>query len=70
MFEGFKLARVSVGDVELRVRSGGSGPAVVLLHGPFSHSRDMESGGADLGAVIHGRMPRPARLRRIDDQAR
>jgi haloacetate dehalogenase len=39
MFEGFRLARVSVGGVELRVRSGGSGPAVVLLHGhPRTHA--------------------------------
>lgn len=39
MFEGFQLDRVPVGDVELRVRHGGSGPAVVLLHGhPRTHT--------------------------------
>jgi haloacetate dehalogenase len=38
MFEGFTLERVSVGDAELRVRHGGSGPAVLLLHGhPRTH---------------------------------
>jgi haloacetate dehalogenase len=39
MFEGFTLERVSVGNVELRVRHGGSGPPVLLLHGhPRTHA--------------------------------
>jgi haloacetate dehalogenase len=39
MFEGFTLDRVDVGDVALRVRHGGSGPAVLLLHGhPRTHT--------------------------------
>jgi haloacetate dehalogenase len=39
MFEDFTLERVHVGDVELRVRHGGSGPAVLLLHGhPRTHA--------------------------------
>jgi haloacetate dehalogenase len=39
MFEGFTLDRIPVGDVTLRVRYGGSGPAVVLLHGhPRTHT--------------------------------
>lgn len=33
MFEGFADERVDVGDVELRVRHGGTGPAVLLIHG-------------------------------------
>jgi haloacetate dehalogenase len=38
MFEGFALERVDVGGAELRVRHGGSGPAVLLLHGhPRTH---------------------------------
>ena len=39
MFDGFTLEHVDVGDVVLRVRFGGSGPAVVLLHGhPRTHT--------------------------------
>lgn len=38
-FEGFALERVDVGDATLRVRHGGSGPPVVLLHGhPRTHT--------------------------------
>ncbi|WIX91803.1 alpha/beta hydrolase [Amycolatopsis sp. DG1A-15b] len=39
MFEGFTLDRVDVGAVTLRVRHGGSGPPVLLLHGhPRTHT--------------------------------
>jgi haloacetate dehalogenase len=39
MFEGFMLERVDVGEAVLRVRHGGSGPAVLLLHGhPRTHA--------------------------------
>ncbi|ONI67007.1 alpha/beta hydrolase [Kribbella sp. ALI-6-A] len=39
MFEDFTLDRITVGDITLRVRYGGSGPAVVLLHGhPRTHT--------------------------------
>jgi haloacetate dehalogenase len=38
VFDGFTLDRIDVGDAVLRVRHGGSGPAVVLLHGhPRTH---------------------------------
>ena len=38
MFEGFTLERIDVGDAELRMRYGGSGPPVLLLHGhPRTH---------------------------------
>jgi haloacetate dehalogenase len=33
MFEGFTLQQVNAGEVDLRVRHGGAGPAVLLLHG-------------------------------------
>jgi haloacetate dehalogenase len=33
MFEGFTLERIDVGEAELRVRHGGSGPPLLLLHG-------------------------------------
>ena len=38
MFEGFALERIDVGEAELRVRYGGVGPPVLLLHGhPRTH---------------------------------
>jgi haloacetate dehalogenase len=38
VFEGFTLERIDVGGIELRVRHGGSGPPVLLLHGiPETH---------------------------------
>ena len=37
-FDGFTLSRVTVGEVSLRVRTGGSGPPLLLLHGyPETH---------------------------------
>jgi haloacetate dehalogenase len=39
VFEGFTLDRIDVGECDLRVRYGGSGPAVLLLHGhPRTHA--------------------------------
>jgi haloacetate dehalogenase len=39
MFDGFTLDRVDVGDAVLRVRHGGAGPPVLLLHGhPRTHA--------------------------------
>lgn len=39
MFEGFTLEYVDLGDVTLRVRHGGSGPPLLLLHGhPRTHA--------------------------------
>src|SRR5436305_5445546 len=38
MFEGFKVERIDAGDATLRVRRGGSGPPLLLLHGhPQTH---------------------------------
>jgi haloacetate dehalogenase len=38
-FEGFELEHVTVGEVTLRVRHGGEGPPLVLLHGhPRTHA--------------------------------
>jgi haloacetate dehalogenase len=37
-FAGFKLSQIDVGEVSLRVRHGGSGPPLLLLHGhPETH---------------------------------
>src|SRR3978361_2299008 len=39
MFDGFALERIALNDVELRVRHGGHGSPVVLLHGhPRTHT--------------------------------
>ena len=39
MFDGFRLGFVDVGEVRLRVRYGGRGPAVLLVHGhPRTHT--------------------------------
>jgi haloacetate dehalogenase len=39
VFEGFSLERVDVGEAVLRVRHGGAGPPVLLLHGhPRTHA--------------------------------
>jgi haloacetate dehalogenase len=38
VFDGFELSRVDVGEAVLRVRHGGSGPPLLLLHGhPRTH---------------------------------
>lgn len=38
MFEGFELSEIDVGEARLRVRRGGSGPPLLLLHGwPQTH---------------------------------
>ncbi len=38
MFDGFELERIDVGEAVLRVRHGGSGPALLLLYGhPRTH---------------------------------
>jgi haloacetate dehalogenase len=38
MFEGFQLSRIDTGEAEIRVRHGGNGPGLLLLHGhPQTH---------------------------------
>src|ERR671930_1467615 len=38
MFEGFKLETIDTGEATIRVRHGGSGPPLLLLHGhPQTH---------------------------------
>src|ERR671933_163442 len=39
MFDGFSLERIDVGEAVLRVRHGGAGPPLLLLHGhPRTHT--------------------------------
>ena len=39
MFEGFELAMIDAGEATIRVRRGGSGPPLLLLHGnPQTHA--------------------------------
>ena len=39
MFDGFSLDTIDVGEARLRVRHGGAGPALLLLHGhPRTHT--------------------------------
>jgi haloacetate dehalogenase len=39
MFEGFELAMIDTGEATIRVRRGGSGPPLLLLHGhPQTHA--------------------------------
>lgn len=38
MFEGFELSMIDTGEAMIRVRHGGSGPPLLLLHGhPQTH---------------------------------
>jgi haloacetate dehalogenase len=39
MFDGFRLERIDTGEAQIRVRYGGSGPPLMLLHGhPRTHT--------------------------------
>src|SRR5436309_10662484 len=39
MFEGFELTTIDTGEAQIRVRHGGSGPPLLLLHGyPQTHA--------------------------------
>ena len=65
-FAGFELSHVDVGTAVLRVRHGGSGPAVLLLHGhPRTHTtwhrvapRLVEHGFSVVSRIPNGR-PEP-----------
>ena len=38
MFDGFELSTIDTGEARIRVRHGGSGPPLLLLHGnPQTH---------------------------------
>jgi pimeloyl-ACP methyl ester carboxylesterase len=61
VFEGFTLEYVDVGEVTLRVRHGGDGQSVVLLHGhPRTHAAWAPDSTA-AGRLVLRRLPRSAR---------
>ena len=69
-FEGFTLAHVAVPGGTIRLRHGGSGPPLLLLHGnPQTHAM-WHLGCADAGETIHRHLPGPARLRLLAEAAR
>jgi len=64
VFEGFTLERIDVGDAELRVRHGGTGPAVLLLHGHTPYPCDLAQGRTPvLAEQFTVGLPGSARLR-------
>src|SRR5947208_2623416 len=65
MFDGFALERIDVGEAELRVRHGGAGPPILLLHGHPRTQCDVASRRAGARRKVHRGLPRPTRLRRI-----
>ncbi|KZB85025.1 alpha/beta fold hydrolase [Amycolatopsis regifaucium] len=75
MFEGFELENVDVGEATLRVRHGGSGPPLVLLHGhPRTHTTwyDVAPRLADAFTVVCPDLPgygQSSKLETTDDHS-
>ena len=64
MFDQFTLEHIDVGEATLRVRHGGDGPPIVLLHGhPRTHVTWHRV--APRWPRAHGGVPGPARLRPV-----
>ena len=64
MFEGFKVSMIDTGETMIRVRHGGSGPPLLLLHGhPQTHVM-WHKVAPRLARALQRRRDRPARLRR------
>ena len=64
MFEGFELTTIDTGEARIRVRHGGSGPPLLLLHGnPQTHVM-WHKIAPRLARGLHRGGGRPARLRR------
>ena len=59
MFEGFTLEMVELPEATLRVRHGGSGSPVLLLHGHLP-SRYYVSEGLSGGAISSTKLPMPS----------
>src|SRR4029453_18677823 len=67
VFDGFTLDRGDVGEAVLRVRHGGGGRPRLLL--PRHHPPPPAAGGAPAGRLPPRGLPRPARLRPVDQAA-
>ena len=64
-FPAFTLEHVAVADGRIRLRRGGSGPPLLLLHGnPQTHAM-WHAVAPELAEALHGDLPGPARLRRL-----
>ncbi len=69
-FEGFALEHVAVTDGKMRVRHGGSGPPLLLLHGnPQTHAM-WQAVAPRTRKALHRDLPRSARLWRLAEAAR
>ena len=68
-FDGFEVEFVDVGEVTLRVRHGGDGPPVVLLHGHPTDPCDLAYGRCTARAAVLRCLSRPSRLWAVDDAA-
>ena len=59
MFEGFELTTIDTGEAQIRLRHGGSGPPLLMMHGnPQTHScgtrsRRSAGPGVHAGAARH-----------------
>ena len=63
MFEDFQLENLDVGEVRVRVRYAGDGPAVLLVHGhPRTHAHLVCSGSSLGPGGFQRRLPRLAWL--------
>ena len=70
-FDGFELEHVDVGTATLRLRHGGSGPVVLLLHGhPRTHTTWYRVAPLLVDAGFTVVVRRPAGLRRVPPRRR
>ena len=72
MFEGFDLSFVDTGEATIRVRHGGSGPPLLLLHGhPQTHAmwNLVAPGLAEDFTVVAADLPRLRRELEAPDDA-
>ena len=62
MFDGFKLTTIETDEVTIRLRTGGSGPPLLLLHGfPQTHAMWSKIAPRRGHALLASRRPIPGR---------